>query len=319
MIIPQLTSDTLSWLLQGDPSVCWQVQRDLIGEKPAVYNQTRSRIHQEGWGKDLLSHQDPAGSWGGGLYGPKWISTHYTLICLTRLGLAPDNPQVRTACQLYLERLYCQTDGGINVHAASAKDPISDTCVTGMALNFLSYFRFSDDRLGNLVDHLLKQQMEDGGWNCDSYKGAAHSSFHSTLSVLEGLLSYQNHIQGDQDLTRSREKAHEFLLQHKLYKSHRTGEVVNSKMTRFPFPPRWFYDVLRALDYFQAADAEKDQRFEDAIELLLSKQKQDQVWPQYRGPSGRIYFSFEEPGKPGRWNTLRAYRVLKWWSGEEQV
>ena len=183
-----------------------------------------------------------------------------------------------------------------------------------MTLTFLSYFKLPDSRLERLVDHLLDQQMTDGGWNCESYKGATHSSFHTTISVLEGLLSFQHHIKNDPRITPARKRAHEFLLLHRLFKSHRTGEVVNPRMTRFPFPPRWFYDILRALDYFQNAGASRDDRFLDAIELLLKKQNKDLTFNQYRGPSGRTYFDFEGAGKPSRLNTLRAYRVLNWWT-----
>jgi len=310
----QSSRDILDWLLAGDPSIRWQVQRDLLNEKSTIYSVSRERIPLEGWGKDLLSHQDEIGTWGGGLYSPKWISTHYTLISLSRMGLPQNNLKAQLGCQYYLDKTYFEPDGGINIHATRHKYHYSETCVTGMALNFLSYFKSPDPRLIDLVDHLLNQQMPDGGWNCESFKGATHSSFHTTISVLEGLLSFQRNIEPEPGITLAREKAHEFLLQHRLYKSHRTGEVVNQKMTRFPFPPRWFYDVLRGLDYFQEAKAGKDERFSDAINLLQKKKNKDLTWPQYRGPSGRTFLELEQAGKPGRMNTLRALRVLKWWS-----
>jgi hypothetical protein len=300
----------IDWLLAGDASVQWQVQRDLLETESSVYSKTRNRIPREGWGAELLSHQDEAGTWGGGLYSPKWISTHYTLITLARLGMPPENQQAQTGCQYYLDKTFYDPDGGINI---SASLNYSETCVTGMALNFLSHFRLPDSRLFRLLEYLMDQQMADGGWNCDSYKGATHSSFHTTISVLEGLLSFQQNINPDPVITDARERAHEFLLQHKLYQSHHTGEVVNQKMTRFPFPPRWFYDILRALDYFQGARAERDERFLDAIKLINKKQNKDLSWPQYRGNSGRTFFELEKGGKPGRMNTLRVYRVLKWW------
>ena len=304
--------EIINWLLDGDPCIRWQVQRDLLEETPVTFAKTRKMIKENGWGKKILAHQDEAGTWGGGYYSPKWISTHYTLISLSRLGLPQDNSQALKGCQLYLNKAYYEPDGGMNIHASY---DYSETCVTGMALNILAYFKYPDPRVKHLVDHLLKQQMQDGGWNCESYKGATHSSFHTTISVLEGLLTYQKNIlKGTQEITNSRLKAHEFLLQHKLFRSHRTGEIVNQRMTRFPFPPRWFYDVLRSLDYFQAARADHDPRFKDAIDLLLKKQTRDKTWLNYRGPSGRTFFDLEPAGKPGRMNTLRALRVLKWWN-----
>jgi hypothetical protein len=307
----QPNSEIITWLLEGDPSIRWQVQRDLLFKEPEIYNRTRKEMLDKGWGKRLLSEQDSNGGWGNGLYSPKWISTHYTLICLARLGLPQSNSQARSGCQLYLDNTYYEPDGGINI---SASYTYSETCVTGMSLNFLSHFKLPDPRLEDLLDHLIAQQMDDGGWNCESYKGATHSSFHTTISVLEGLLSFQHNIKNDPRITPARNRAHEFLLQHRLFRSHRTGEIVDPRMTRFPFPPRWFYDILRALDYFQMAQAGLDDRFNDAINLLIKKQNVDHTWNQYRGPSGRTFFDFEKAGKPGRINTLRAYRVLNWWT-----
>ncbi len=226
------------------------------------------------------------------------------------LGLPADNAQALKACERLLARgLY--HDGGINWFPSLK---YSETCVTGMVLSILAHFRYPDPRLHTLAEHLLGQQMADGGWNCESYKGATHSSFHTTISVLEGLREYEAIAPGEAArLQAAQSRGREFLLQHKLYRSHRTGEVVSPSMTRFPFPPRWQYDVLRAVDYFQRVDADRDTRLEDPIALLLGKRKADGRWSAYRGPSGRIFFEMEKGGEPGRWNTLRALRVLRWW------
>ena len=308
----QIQQETLDWLLSGDPSIRWQVKRDILDQGPDVYTNVRNLIPQKGWGKQLLSHQDPAGTWGGGLYSPKWISTTYTLLVLRRLGLPQDVMSAQLGCKQLLEGGFYEPDGGINF---STSYQYSETCITGMVLSILAYFIYPDSRVHRLADHLLAQQMPDGGWNCRSFKGDTHSSFHTTLSALEGLLSYQTIYPDHQEtITTARNRAHEFLLQHKLYRSHKTGEIVDQRMTRFPFPPRWFYDVLRALDYFQAAEVEQDARFRDAIQLIYKKQNKDHLWPAYRGPSGKVYFDLEQAGKPSRINTMRALRVLKWWN-----
>ena len=307
----EIDQKTIEWLLTGDPCVCWQVQRDLLDKKPAVYQQEQAKITDEGWGKKLLSHQDSEGTWGGGFYSPKWISTTYTLLALRRLGLPSENEAAHQGCNLLLERGFFEPDGGINF---SPNYNYSETCITGMILSLLGYFSIPDKRIHRIANHLLVQQMVDGGWNCRSYLGDTHSSFHTTISALEGLLAYQTlYPDKNKKITAARERAHEFLLQHKLYQSHRTGEVVKEQMTRFPFPPRWYYDFLRALDYFQSAGAERDQRFKDAVNLLISKQKNNGLWASYRGPSGRTFFELEPAGKPSRMNTLRALRVLRWW------
>ncbi len=322
---------TLDWLMEGDPSVRWQVMRDLLDYEEDRYTGEREKIASTGWGKEYLAFQDEKGMWGGGIYGPKWISTTYTMLTLRRIGLAADNEQAHRGCWQLLERGR-YSDGGINYFASQS---LSEACVTGMVLSVLAHFRYPDPYLDHMADHLLRRQMADGGWNCEDYRGDTHSSFHTTMSALEGLLEYQksrNEIRAD--IETARLKAHEFLLQHRLYKSHRTGEVVSPRMTRMPYPPRWFYDFLKALDYFQdyfkwrsnqqnnylSREGEKldnkhshDERFTDAIELLMSKQKANGMWNMMSGPSGRIYFNMEPAGKPGRWNTLRALRVLRWW------
>lgn len=307
-----MNDKNISWLLEGDPSIRWQGQRDLLNLPPAKYEAERGKIAKEGWGKRLLDKQDPDGRWGGGMYGPKFISTTYTMLTLRLLGLPPNNPQAKRACKLFLDEGF-YTDGGINLFSHSIWKH-SETCITGMVLSMLAYFHYNDERLHAIAAHVIGQQMKDGGWNCESYKGATHSSFHTTLSVLEGLYEYECFFPEKKKHIRPvRARGHEFLLRHHLYKSHRTGKVFDPKMTTMPFPPRWRYDFLRALDYFQACDAKKDERMKDAIELLKRKQKPDGRWVMNTGMTGRKYFDLEKAGQPSRWNTLRAMRVLKWW------
>ncbi len=185
--IMQTDQEILNWLLDGDPSIRWQVQRDLLGEPPQVYEAEQERVAETGWGAQLLALQEPDGRWGGGLYSPKWISTTYTLLALRALGLPAANPQAQEGCRLLLENgLF--PDGGINF---SSHAKYSETCITGMVLSILAHFRYHDPRVHDLVEHLLRQQMADGGWNCRSYRGDTHSSFHTTLLALEGLHTYQ--------------------------------------------------------------------------------------------------------------------------------
>jgi hypothetical protein len=108
----------------------------------------------------------------------------------------------------------------------------------------------------------------------------------------------------------------EFMLQHRLYKSHRTGDVVNPKFTLLSFPPRWHYDVLRGLAYFARANTRRDPRLGDAVQLLQSRRRSDGFWPVQQKYSGRVFFNMEKIGGPSHWNTLRALRVLRWWERE---
>jgi hypothetical protein len=166
------------------------------------------------------------------------------------------------------------------------------------------------------VEHLLDQQMSDHGWNCRSYLGDTHASFHTTILVLEGLWEYEKVYGERPDIQEARSRAHEFLWHHGLYRSHRTGEVFDNKMTMLPFPPRWRYDVLRALDYFQDCRAPQDHRMAEAIVLLKHKRKADNRWRLNVGMSGLRHFKMEVTGSPSRINTLRALRVLRWWENQ---
>lgn len=306
---------TLRWLLSGDPSIRWQVLRDLTDGSERAVARERRRIAREGWGARLLARQGNDGRWAAGrgpdsgLYSPKWISTTYTMLLLRDLGLPAGNRQARQACQLLLERGF-QRDGGLNY---GWRGP-SETCVTGMGLSILSSFDYHDDRLDTIVDHLLDRQMDDGGWNCQRPRGATHASVHTTISVLEGMRHYELSRRRKLRAVRAAQRrGREFLLAHRLFRSHRTGDVIKPVFLRLAFPPRWHYDILRALDYFRAVNAPRDPRLSEAIDILLNKRRPDGRWVlEHRFP-GKTYFHLERIRAASRWNTLRALRVLKWW------
>jgi len=302
----------ISWLLEGDPSIRWQVQRDLLKLPPAKFEAERKKIAKDGWGKRLLDKQDSDGRWGGGMYGPKFISTTYTMLTLRLLGLPKNNQQAKRACKLFLHEGFYM-DGGINFFSRKIWKH-SETCITSMILALLAYFRYADDLIHEIAAHVIGQQMDDGGWNCESYSGATHSSFHTTISALEGLYEYECAFpERSRRISQIRARGHEFLLTHQLYKSHLTGKIFDKKITTMPFPPRWRYDFLRGLDYFRACNAPKDERMKDAVQLLNDKQKPDGRWVLNTGMSGKKFFQMEKAGQASRWNTLRAKRVLNWW------
>ncbi|MEA3502573.1 MAG: hypothetical protein U9R47_07345 [Actinomycetota bacterium] len=303
-----MTDTVVDWLVAGDPSIRWQVERDLLDRTPATWEETQSQIGRTGWGRRLLDLQDPGGTWGGGLYSPKWISTTYTLLLLRRFGLAPSNDGAISGCERLLDDA-AWVEGGVSYW--SGRD-LAERCVNGMVLSLVSYFDVDDPRVDSIVELLLSAAMSDGGWNCRDFQGATHSSFHTTISVLEGLTEWRRRT-GRSDADTAIARGHEFMLDHRMYRSHRTGAVINEAWTLLHFPPRWHYDVLRGLDHLQDAGAVPDPRAIDAIELVRSRRRPDGRWgkgPQY---SGDTFFALEPGRVPGRWNTLRARRVLKWW------
>ena len=308
--------DTVSqWLLDGDPAVRWQVLRDVVGADDRTVERERRKVAREGWGARLLAKQDPDGRWAagkssdGGLYSPKWISTTYTMLLLRDLGLPAGNRHARAACRLLLDE-GLQRDGGVNYGWWG----VSETCVSGMVLSILSYFEHNDDRLDEIVGYLLAEQMPDGGWNCRRRRGATHSSVHTTISALEGLRHYElNRGRNLAAVRAAQRRGREFLLVHRLFRSHRTGEIIKPVFILFAFPARWHYDILRALDYFQAVKAPRDPRMADAIGIVESTRRDDGRWTLQHRWKGKTYFEMERQGAPSRWNTLRALRVLKWW------
>jgi hypothetical protein len=313
----------MKWLLDGDAAIRWQTMSDLAGGTERRVERERRKVAREGWGARLLAKQDGKGTWAGGksgdggLYSPKWTSTTYTMLLLRDFGLPPGNRQARKACKLLLDG-GMQPDGGINYGEWAKWTRRSETCVTAMVLSLLSYFQYSDDRLDTIAEHLLEQQMEDGGWNCKRWNGATHSSVNTTISALEGLRHYELHRRRRVRKVRAaQQRGREFLLAHRLFRSHRTGEIMKPAFVRFAFPPRWHYDILRALDYFQSVDARRDPRLTDAIEIVRSSRREDGRWSLQKSYPGKVYFGLEQLGAPSRWNTLRALRVLKWWSGDE--
>lgn len=316
MPVPECNSGPetiIRWLLDGDAAIRWQVLRDLLDTAPARIARERARVASEGWGARLLARQDTDGTWAGGLYTPKWTSATYTLLLLRDLGLPARNGQALAASRLLLDAGVFR-DGGINLWRKSHKE--SETCVTGMALSVAAFFGFEDERLEALAGYLLREQMPDGGWNCQRCRGASHGSFHTTICVLEGLLEFERLDPPDAaSLRQARRSGQEFLLAHRLFRSHRTGAVVNSAFTRFSFPPRWHYDILRALDHFRESRAACDPRLEDAVGIVRKRRQPDGRWLLPSPYPGRTFFEMERPGKASRWNTLRALRILRWWDG----
>ncbi len=243
----------------------------------------------------------------------KWISTTYSLLLLRHLGLPGDDERGRQSCLLLLDEGQTR-DGGIN---SSRRYQRGETCISGFTIGQLSWFKVGDERAELLVDFLLREQMPDGGWNCRRRRGATHSSFNTTANVLGGLRDYIDCTGVDgpsrASVLEAERRGREFLLAHRLFRSHRTGAVVDAKLLRLTFPPRWRYDILRGLDLFRAAGAPGDERLADALDIVGSKRAPDGRWPLEQPPHrGLVWFEMEKPRQPSRWNTLRALRVLRW-------
>jgi hypothetical protein len=295
----------LEWLLDGDVSVQYQVTRDLLRRDAGTLQE---RIATEGDGATILAARHEDGHWGRGFYQPKWTSTHYTLLELRNLGLAPHHPAACETVALVL-RDHKSHDGGLDPRVTVRR---SDACVNGMALNYASYFGGPEEDLASVVDCLLDGRIADGGFNCRRGPEVRHSSVHTTLSVVEGITSYAaaGHRHRLEDLLAARASAVEFLLRHRLFRSEHTGAVIRPEFLRLHHPPRWHYDVLRCLSALVDAEVAYDDRIEEALEVLVRKKAPDGRWPVNRGYPGATHLPPPRPGTANRWVTLAALRVL---------
>jgi hypothetical protein len=316
----------LKWLLDSDPAIRWQVMRDLTGETPDAIAAERSRVATEGWGAQLLARQSPTGSWGGSPRGwrddlPKddrdLLITLYSLVALMDLGLDPASKQARKMIDRVDKRLvFRRLNNRPYLHGET------EPCINGRILGIGAYFRGPNrgpNREPNdvLANQLLSEQLEDGGWNCEAPK-SRRSSFHSTICVLEGLLEYERARRGSaavtKSLTKARKRAENYLLERRMFRSLRTGEVINKRWLRFSFPTFWHYDVLRGLDYLRNAGIKPDSRVGDAIETVIGRRHQNGRWPLNLLHPEYIPLETETTvGRASRWNTLRALRVLRWY------
>ncbi len=300
-----ISSDIISWLLEGDVSIQYQVHRDLFSEDR---QDLRGRIESEGWGAAYLACQRENGHWGRSFYQPKWTSTHYTLLDLRNLCISQNIDRIRTTIA-GISKEERGRDGGIHP-SGSANN--SDVCINGMFLNYGSYFMADEQDLQPAVDFILSQRMADGGFNCRlNRSGAVHSSLHTTLSAAEGIREYaRNGYQYRiQELLEAEKSSVEFMLQHRLFLSDRTGEVIHPGFLKLAYPGRWRYDILRALDYLRLANVNFEERLKPALNQLIKKRRKNGTWSCSKH-TGNTHFEMETGGQPSRWNTLRALRVL---------
>ncbi len=308
----------LRWLLDSDPAIRWQVLTDLVNEAPHLIAAERSRVAKEGWGAQLLARQSPAGNWGDGPRGwrkdlPKddrvMLVAMYSLVALMDLGLDPASKQARKMIDRVDKRLvFKRLNHRPFLHGET------EPCINGRILGIGAYFKEPNESLAN---QLLDEQLEDGGWNCEAPK-SRRSSFHTTICVLEGRLEYERGRGRSPKVTKARRRAENYLLERRMFRSLRTGEILNKRWLRFSFPTFWHYDVLRGLDYLRNAGIKPDSRVRDAIDIVIQRRHQNGRWPMNLLHPEHIPLKMETAvGRASRWNTLRALRVLRWYNGKQ--
>ena len=317
----------IDWLLDSDPALRWQVERDLLHSSADVWRATRVRIATVGFGARLLALQDPDGQWAGGAFfpgdfdfngpeaqegaGQPWNATTWTLNTLRDWGL--DASALVGTAEL-LAANSCWEYENLPYWAGEV-----DCCINAYTLANGAWLGAD---VSGLVEWFVEKRMADGGWNCEWVEGSVRSSFHSTLNTLKGLLYYEAATgESTRELRRGGE---EYLAERGLYLRKSTGEPVAPWALRFAYPFRWFYNVLNAAEYFREASlldgTPPDPRMADAIERIREARQPDGTWLQARRHPGRVWFEVDVPaGEPSKWLTLYGTRVLEWWDGAPQT
>lgn len=309
----------LDWLLDSDPAIRWQALRDLADAPADVVAAERARVATTGWGARLVAARDDDGQWAGGacfpgpgrrtqdadLPGQPWTSTLHTLELLREFGLDPSSELAIETVALI--RANCRWEYAGEPFFEGEVEP----CINGRTVGLGAYF---GQDVEPLVARLLSEQLDDGGWNCETENGSVRSSFDTTICVLDGLLAFEQANGTSTDVREARRRGEEYLLERRLFRRLSTGEVVKQSYLQFSFPTRWHYDVLRGLDYFRAGGEPPDARIDEAIDLVRSSQQPDGSWLLENSHPGEVHFQLEDgDGQPSRWNTLRALRVLRWY------
>ncbi len=297
--------NAIDWLLDSDPAIRWQAMRDLTDAPADEVAAERGRVAREGWGAQILAAQDPDGRWSGGTFFPRWIGTSDTLHLLYLFGIDPASDEVQRAIAPIHESARWDYDPDLRFW-----DGEVEPCINGRTVAIGAYFR-QDVR--GIVDRLLGEQMADGGWNCEQENGSTRGSFDTTLNVLEGLLEYERSTGANGDVTAARLRGEEYLLERRLLRRLSDGEIPQKRWLYAGFPNAWFYDVVRVLDYLRAARPSPDERMAEALDIVASKRDANGRWPLDHAYHDASLVDFgEAEGKPSRWITLRAMRVLRW-------
>jgi len=311
----------IQWLLDSDPSIRWQVMRDLLQAPAKEVAAERARVAAEGAGARLLSLQAADGRWAGAAWNRGWNSTIHVLMLLRDMGLDPASDPARRATGLVRDRVTWKGCGPPECEVNAFFDGEVEPCINGQVAAVGAYFGQDVQRL---VARLLAEQLPDGGWNCEAANGSTRSSFNTTICVLEALLAYERAAGGSQEVTEARLGGQEYLLDRRLFRRRSTGAVIErdrkggSAWTRFAFPTWWHYDVLRGLEYLRGAGVAYDERMAEALDLVASKRDADGLWPLETRYPGAMPVDFDEGERqPSRWNTLRALRVLNWFQRDQ--
>ena len=296
--------DLVKWLLSGNENMTFLTRKYIMNEQNPQSN--------HGYISSYLSKYDEEKSiWGNGFYGPKWISSTYTLLDLVSLEALPTKEMINGYTNL-LENI--STKYTLN----PTDKRTQDLCIVGMMIKLGSYVEVSEYILKDYIDFTLHTVNDDGAWNCYyNYREYKTSSLHTSINLLEGLALYvqRGYKYRLSEIKEVIKTANEFILKKKLIRSRRTGDIIHQDFTEVHFPVRWKYDYLRALEYFASVNHPYDDRMDEGLQLIRTQFTKKQVMPKGKSYAGKIHFKMDLDDYK-RMNTLRALKVLKLYDKE---
>jgi hypothetical protein len=309
---------TLDWLLDDEnPSIKYVTLTELLGESSDSKEAKKARqaIPQSPMVLSLLSGQKNDGGFGIDVYN-KWMGAHWRLRSIVDLAIPEDDKRaIKAAGQVlrWLEspehKKHIRIINGLTRRCASQEgNALVACCRLGIA---------DDPRVRNLAESLISWQWPDGGWNCDKDNDAHHSSFYESVIPMWGLLEYHR-ATGNKTALTAAKRTGEFILRHRLFRSEKTGKIINSNWLRLRYPHYWHYNILQGLSALTMLGKAKDSRASEALDILMQKRRPDGRWKadgyHWKYPfRGQRYGSPVDwwRGKPNKMLTLNALRVLK--------
>lgn len=286
-------------------------RRDVLGEN---LEPDPDEILSGPWVKTLLAGQQPDGGFGERNPYRKWTGAHWRLVSLVELAAPPGEPRLLAAAERELRWLASPgrwrrlkvIDGLVRRCASMEGNGLAVCCRLGMA---------EDERVELLARSLVEWQWPDGGWNCDPRASGRRSSFHESICPMWGLHEYAE-ATGAEWAREAAHRAAELFLEHRLFRSARTGEVITKEWLRFRYPPYWHYDVLQGLLILSRLGRAVDPRAAEALALVEERRRPDGRWHAdgvwWRRPDSSTLPDIVDWGRrgPNVMITLNALRVL---------
>jgi hypothetical protein len=303
------TEHAVGWLLRSrEPAVRRLTRRDVLGEPVEDAAPAGPLV------RGLLRGQRRDGGFGVHPY-VKWSGAHWRLVSLVELE-APAEERLRRAAETVLDWLTGQghrrgvrtIDGLVRRCASQEGNALAVCSRLGMA---------GDERVELLARSLVEWQWPDGGWNCDDRASGRRSSFHESLAPMWGLHEYAR-ATGSRWAREAAEQTAELFLEHRLFRSLRTGEPIRPDWLLPHYPAYWHYDAPRALTILARMGLVRDPRASEALDALAGRRQEDGTWtaakPWWRLPgSSGSNVEVVDWGRrgPNELVTLDALRVLR--------